>query len=494
MSDRDERLAPGLEQIVDALVAAGDALPEPPRLPTAATVQRETLAERRPDPLNAIVRDVRVVGSGDGPLRGLRVTLKDCIACAGVPMTAGSAALEGFVPTGDATVTRRLLDAGAEIVAITNMDDLAFSGGGDSSRYGAVLNPFDRTRLAGGSSGGAAASLHYDGIDVAVGTDQGGSVRVPAAWCGVLGLKPTRGLVPYTGVVAMEPSLDHVGLLARDPDRLERTLDALVGPDGRDPRPSPATLDAYRDPANDPRPLAGSGVIVPEPLLAVCDDAVREAFERDLAALAEHGVRITRSPWDPSALGPISTGLFVAGLAATLAGHPANGTRDEQPWVELTRALQRGVREHRTALGPAVAVTLRAAERLARTRPGDARARATAAAGTLRRQLDGLLADGDLLLAPTTPCLPFAPTDDPAERVARGWRVLTCTGPANVTGHPAISVPGTTVDGLPTGLMLVGRAGSDRRLVGAARELAGGVGPGHGAGSNGTTEVKHVEP
>lgn len=485
----------GLERIAAELVAAGEALPDPPSLPVARTTRREVVPPASPDPCNAIVRHVRVVGDGRGPLAGLRVSLKDCVACAGIPMSCGSAALEGFTPTGDATVTRRLLDAGAEIVAITNMDDLAFSGAGDSGYHGAVVNPHDRSRLAGGSSGGAAASLHYEGIDVAIGTDQGGSVRVPAAWCGVLGLKPTRGLVPYTGVAAMEASLDHVGVLATDATLLERVLLVLAGPDGLDPRQDDAAHGAFRVGVEEPFTLAGRRAVVPSGLLDGCDEPIRAAFERDLETLRTLGLQVERTSWDPASLGAISTGLFVEGLAAALAGHPSGGGRDERPWLELTRALQCGVRERRRQLSPSIEVTLRAVERLAGSRPGDVRSRAVVAARTLRDQLDAVLDGADFVLNPTTPCLPFGPIEDPAEQVARGWRVLANTGFANVTGHPSISLPGTPVDGVPTGLMLTARHGADIQLVGAARELSTvfrSGSPARSGGGTDTREVKHA--
>ena len=149
---------------------------------------------RRPaegeDPLNAIVRFCHVQAeSAEGVLSGKRVAVKDSVAIAGIPLTCGSRILQGFVPAEDSVVADRILRAGGEVVAITNMDDLAFSGGGESSWYGPTLNPWDPGRTAGGSSGGSAAALFYDGIDVAVGGDQGGSIRAPASWCGVVGLK-----------------------------------------------------------------------------------------------------------------------------------------------------------------------------------------------------------------------------------------------------------------------------------------------------------------
>ena len=150
------------------------------------------------------------------------------MALAGVPMTCGSRILEGYVPSRDAVVVERLLTAGAEIVAITNMDDLAFSGGGDSSAYGATLCPFDLERTAGGSSGGSAAALWYEGVDAGLGTDQGGSIRVPAAWCGVVGLKPTHGLVPYAGIVGIDRTFDHAGPMARSVEAAARLLDVIA--------------------------------------------------------------------------------------------------------------------------------------------------------------------------------------------------------------------------------------------------------------------------
>ena len=181
-----------------------------PELPATVEAVREPGARpsAEDDPLNAIVRRCRVRAEGcEGILSGQRVAMKDSVAIAGIPLTCGSAILQGFVPSYDATVTDRILRAGAEIVCITNMDDLAFSGGGESSWYGPTRNPFDPERSAGGSSSGSAAALSYDGIDLAVGCDQGGSIRAPASWCGVVGLKPTHSLVPYTGIAGIDADL-----------------------------------------------------------------------------------------------------------------------------------------------------------------------------------------------------------------------------------------------------------------------------------------------
>ena len=162
--------------------------------------------------------------------------MKDCVAVAGIPITCGSRILAGYVPAEDSVVGERILRGGGEIVAITNMDDLAFSGGGDSSCYGATLNPWDESRTAGGSSGGSAAALFYDGFDVCVGGDQGGSIRVPAAWCGVVGLKPTHGLVPYVGHRRHRPGHRPLRPSGANRGRRGGLLDAIAGAHEWDPR------------------------------------------------------------------------------------------------------------------------------------------------------------------------------------------------------------------------------------------------------------------
>ena len=170
---------------------------------------------RREDPLNAIVRRCTLRGASSGKLAGKRFGLKNNICVAGMPMSCGSLVLDGYIPDTDATIVGRLLNEGAEVVATLNMDNFAFSGAGDTSALGAVLNPHSREHLAGGSSAGSAAALYYDDIDITIGGDQGGSIRIPASWCGVVGLKPTHGLVPYTGIVGIDNTFDHVGPMAR---------------------------------------------------------------------------------------------------------------------------------------------------------------------------------------------------------------------------------------------------------------------------------------
>ena len=235
-------VAEGVFQAFDALEAQESARIEP----VAAVRAAGRPPEADEDPLNAIVRFCRVRAEGaEGILSGKRIGIKDSVAIAGIPLTCGSRILEGYVPAEDSVVVDRILRAGGEVVAITNMDDMALSGGGESSWYGPTLNPWDETRSAGGSSSGSAAALFYDGIDVCVGGDQGGSIRVPASWCGVVGLKPTHGLVPYTGIAGMDHTFDHCGPMGRSAADVALLLKTIAGKHESDPRQRDVVTEDY---------------------------------------------------------------------------------------------------------------------------------------------------------------------------------------------------------------------------------------------------------
>ncbi|BBI51411.1 hypothetical protein HORIV_38320 [Vreelandella olivaria] len=176
-------------------------------------------------------------GAEEGPLAGRTVALKDNIALAGIPMMNGSPIMEGYVPREDATVVTRLLDAGAHIIGKTAVPALCFDGGGCTGYpEPQPVNPHDRERLAGASSNGSAVVVTNGEVDMALGGDQGGSIRLPASWSGCYGIKGTHGLVPYTGIFPIELTLDHVGPMARTAEDCARMLEVLAGSDGLDPR------------------------------------------------------------------------------------------------------------------------------------------------------------------------------------------------------------------------------------------------------------------
>ena len=401
--------------------------------------------------------------------------MKDSVAIAGIPLTCGSAILQGFVPTYDATVTDRILRAGAEIVCITNMDDLAFSGGGESSWYGPTRNPFDSERSAGGSSSGAAAALWYDGIDLAVGCDQGGSIRAPASWCGVVGLKPTHSLVPYTRIAGIDATFDHCGPMARTAASAALLLQVMAGQDPGDPRQREVPEGDYA------RAVERAGADLSDLRIGVVAEgfsdgvgaeratceAVRSAVER-LAGLGAE-VRDVSLPEHLQA-GGIAFAGFVEGMTALMSAGGNGIGWSGLYWEELAPAIVTGLRERADELSPQVKATLAAGRHLRDHLGGAPYARAQSLRPWLRAAYDRALAEADVLLFPTTPFRAFRLDDDlrTSERVLRGWANLANTYPTDMTGHPAISLPLAEADGLPVGVMLVARHFDDARLLGIA--------------------------
>ena len=197
------------------------------------------IPESGENPLGAWYWRCDVKGASEGPLKGKTFAIKDNIAVAGIPMMDGTKVLEGYMPLADATVVTRILDAGGTILGKSVCESLCMSGGSHTSDTGPVRNPHDRTRSTGGSSSGSGALVAAGEVDMAIGGDQGGSIRTPSSWCGIYGLKPTWGLVPYTGAIPLELTLDHLGPMARSASDCALLLEVIAGPDGLDPRQRP---------------------------------------------------------------------------------------------------------------------------------------------------------------------------------------------------------------------------------------------------------------
>lgn len=477
-------------KILDVMGGLVDALNEAAPIlggtPARADARRDMgrLATRQEDPLNAVVRWCSVAAeTPDGPLSGMRIGLKDVIQVAGIPMTAGWDGLHGFVPEQDSTVTQRLIEAGAEIVAMLNMEALAWSAGGETSSYGAVLNPWDPTRTASGSSGGAAAALAYDNIDATIGGDQGGSIRLPSSWCGVLGLKGTRGLVPYTGAVPIEYETDTLAPMTRDVGTMATILDVLAGPDGLDPRqrdtefPFPSHVRAVEqagDRINDIRigVLAEGFGYADEPDAIPGSSETVEAVKAAIDRLGALGAKVTEVSVPEHAMASLTVfpllvmGQFALLQHAGLAIH--SGGRFEPDFaVAFGKAIQAAPD---TVPDTAKYAWLLGAHMLQRHQ-GRHYALAKNFGATARAAYDQALQDVDVLVMPTAahPAITADPSATISERVLRGVTCVRNTGQFNITGHPALSIPAADVDGLPAGLMLVGRHGDDARLLSIAR-------------------------
>src|SRR5438093_311504 len=212
-----------------------DELPEP-LLPVTYPRHPGFRPQPAENPLGAWYWRTELKGAPSGPLAGKTVAIKDNVCVAGVPMMNGSSVLEGYLPEIDATIVARILDAGGTILGKAVCENLCFSGGSHTSATGPVRNPHDPNRSAGGSSSGSAALVAAGEVDLAIGGDQGGSIRMPSCWCGIYGLKPTYGLVPYTGIFPIELTLDHTGPMARTVADVALLLEVIAGPDGLDPR------------------------------------------------------------------------------------------------------------------------------------------------------------------------------------------------------------------------------------------------------------------
>jgi amidase len=420
------------------------------------------------DPLNAFVRKCVVAGADTGPLAEYEVGLKDNVSLAGVEMTCGSKLFDGYVPETDATIVTRLLDAGATITGKLNMEDMAFSGSGELSATGPVLNPRDPDYIAGGSSSGSVAAVVAGDVDVAIGGDQGGSIRIPASWSGGVGHKPTHGLVPYTGVAGLGRSFDHTGPITRTVSDAARVLEVIAGEDPADPRQGAVPTDEYTAHLDDSPSELTVGVLEEgfghEESDPGVDSTVREAMESFEAAGAE--VTEVSVPMHLDGL-PIWNAIAIEGTTATVdgegVGHNANGRYDTGFMEAFARARRARADDYLTTLK----LTLITGQYLSDEYNSHYYAKGQNLSRELGSRYDDALADVDVLAMPTTPQTAHEHRNDLSrtEVIDRALNMLPNTAPFDVTGHPALSVPAGESDGLPVGLMFVGEQFDDATVL-----------------------------
>jgi amidase len=433
---------------------------------------RPTAEENR---LNAWYWRCGIKGSATGKLAGKTIAVKDNICLAGIPMMNGSNVLEGYVPHEDATLVTRILDAGGEIIGKAVCEHLCFSGGSHTSDTGPVLNPHDPTRSAGGSSSGSAALVVAGECDMAIGGDQGGSIRIPSSYCGAFGLKPTYGLVPYTGVFPIELTLDHVGPIARSAADCALLLEVISGLDELDPRQSAGVrTEAYTQAlTGDARGLrlgvVREGFGWPGASEPDVDTMVRDAAQRFGgigATVSEISIPLHRDGQH------IWTGICIEG--ATMLMVNGNGMGTNWKGHYLTSLLDFYGRSRLTRgndLSETVKLVVLLGQYMQDNYHGRYYAKAQNLARILRTAYDEALRDVDLLLMPTTPmkATSIPPPDASREEyVARALEMIPNTCPFDVTGHPAMNVPCGLSSGLPVGMMLVGRHWEDGTVLRAA--------------------------
>jgi aspartyl-tRNA(Asn)/glutamyl-tRNA(Gln) amidotransferase subunit A len=408
--------------------------------------------------------DRRVAAGEAPPLAGVPVGLKDLFVTRGLETTAGSKILAGWIPPYEATCVERLKRAGAVVVGKTNMDEFAMGSSNENSAFGPVRNPWDPTRVPGGSSGGSAAAVAAGLCTIALGTDTGGSIRQPAALCGVTGLKPTYGRVSRRGVVAFASSLDQVGPLARSAEDCARALAAIAGHDPADATSIDRPLDDYL--AACETPLAGLRIGRFDQGMEGLDPAVQSKVDQGIAKLWELGatpgaVRLDHVGHALSAyylIAPAEASSNLARYDGVRYGLRESG-RDLAETYARTRGKGFGAEVKRRILLGTYAL-----------RAGYYDAyylRAQKVRELIRRDFERAFAEFDLIATPTSPVPAFELGSRTADPTAM-YLADIYTVPVNLAGLPAQSIPCEPVGGLPVGLQLIAPPLGEAALLRAA--------------------------
>jgi amidase len=423
------------------------------------------------NPLNAWYVKTDVLGAPDGPLRGKRIALKDTICLAGVPMMCGSSIMEGYTPEIDATIVTRMLDAGAVIAGKAHCENFCLSGGSHTNAKGPIHNPWKHGYMAGGSSGGSAALVAAGEVDMAIAGDQGGSIRIPAANCGVYGMKPTHGLVPYTGVMPIEQTIDHVGPVTNNVSDNALLLEVLAGEDGLDPRQYKPKTFRYTEALGRSAQGLRIGILkegfnhsVSEPEV---DQKVLAAAER----FKELGARVEEvSIPDHHLAVDCWTAITVEGLQDGMMHGNSAGTNYRGLFLPSMIDHMAQWRSRADELSHSLKVCMFLGEFYQEQYRG----RFYGKAQNLMRKVNGQYAAAlnqyDLLLMPTVPMKPqqIPPADcSITEYVNRAFEMIANTAPFN-GGLPAMSVPCGLLEGLPIGMMLVGPNYGEMKIYQAA--------------------------
>ena len=408
-----------------------------------------------------------------GALAGVPVAVKDNIATLGLPTTCGSRILHGYVSPFEATVVRRLRESGAVVVGKTNMDEFGMGSSTEYSAYGPTRHPLDPTRVPGGSSGGSAAAVAAGAVRVALGSETGGSVRQPAALCGVVGVKPTYGRVSRYGLVAFASSLDQVGVFGRTVDDAAVVLEVVAGRDPLDATSSDAPVPLYREAAR----TSLEGVVIGRPreyFPAALDRRIAERCDRALAALRDLGaeVRDVSLPHTELAI-PVYYVLAPAEASSNLARFDGvrYGLRVEgdglRGMYEATRAQ---------GFGPEVTRRILLGTYVLSAGYYDAYyKRAQAVRSLIADDFTRVFESGvHVLFTPTTPtpAFPLGGTADPYAMYLND--IFTAT--ANLAGVPAMSLPIGRVDGLPVGGQIVAGHFDEAAMFGVAYALEAALG------------------
>ncbi|MFL6819664.1 MAG: amidase [Bradyrhizobium sp.] len=451
------------DAVMQANYAAYDIVDAMPDYVPAVTYPRTPgyRPEGKENQYNAWYVKTSIKGASSGKLAGKTVALKDNVCLAGVPMMNGASTLEGFIPDMDATIVTRILDAGGTINGKTHCEYFCFSGGSHTNATGPVHNPHKMGYSSGGSSSGSGVVVATGEADMAIGGDQGGSIRIPASFCGIYGMKGTHGLVPYTGVMPIELTLDHTGPMTRNVRDNALLLEVLAGTDGVDPRQIAPVVANYTE------ALEGG-------VRGLRIGIVKEGFglpssERDVDGKVMAGAQLFRKlgaivdevSVPMHALGP-AIWLPIAAEGATEFMMKGNGMGTNWRGLYNTALLDAhsAWRYRADELSDSLKLTMLLGQYFGKHYRGHFYSKAQNLSRKLRAAYDAMLGTYDLLLMPTLPmkATPLPPADAPRELyMQRAFEMLPNTAPFNATGHPAMSIPCGMSGGLPIGLMLIGK-------------------------------------
>lgn len=438
-----------------------------------------TFPEVAENSFNAWYVKTSIKGAANGPLAGKRIAAKDNIMVAGVPMMNGCSILEGYVPDIDATVITRVLDAGGEIIGKTHCENFCISGGSHTGAKGPVHNPHRMGFSAGGSSSGSGVVVARHEADMALGGDQGGSIRMPSSWCGIVGMKPTHGLVPYTGIMPIEIYVDHTGPMTRTVKDNALLLEVIAGADGYDSRQIAPIVQCYTRDLDKGIKGLRVGVLKEGFGRPESESASDAKVWQAIQSLAGLGAIVKEVSIPEHLVAPaVWTPIGVEGIAQTMMLGDGYGLSRQDLYVTSLIDRLHGWQLRASELSETTKIATLLGVHIKKYYGSRYYGKAINISRRIRAAYDAALGRYDVLVLPTMPmkATPLPPMNAPRELyVRRALEMIGNTCPFDITHHPAMTVPCGTVDGLPIGLMIVGKHFDEMMIyrVGHAFENSG---------------------